>query len=117
MRIEAKWMIGAFGAVLLLGACSSRNPDSLVGMNLDANAAAMNADVSADAMAAVADAPTNAVASPADTTAVKAEAREPQRQDRPAEVDAAEPEPAAAPDEEPSIANQPEGPDDPGNAD
>jgi hypothetical protein len=36
-------------AALLLGACSSKNPDSLIGMNLDENLAIMNADENAGA--------------------------------------------------------------------
>ena len=127
MRIKVQWVVGTFGAVLLLGACGSKNPDSLVGMNLDENAAAMNAEVSADALAAVASAPANTAAPPADLsdrsggagdgTATRADAREAQRPDRPTEVNAIEPQPDTAPDEEPSIANQPENADGAGNAD
>lgn len=36
--------IAAAAAVLLLGGCSSKNPDALTGMNLDENLAMMNAD-------------------------------------------------------------------------
>jgi hypothetical protein len=41
----------AASALLLLGACSSRNPDALTGMNVDENLAMMNADENADANA------------------------------------------------------------------
>jgi hypothetical protein len=41
-------------AVLLLGACSSKNPDSLIGMNVDENLAMMDANASADANASTA---------------------------------------------------------------
>lgn len=46
--LSAGAAIAAALAVLLLGACSSKNPDSLIGMNLDENLAAMNADEVSD---------------------------------------------------------------------
>lgn len=36
-------------ALLLLGACSSRNPDTLIGMNVDENAAMMDANAAVEA--------------------------------------------------------------------
>jgi hypothetical protein len=39
-------------AVLLVSACSSKNPDSLIGMNLDENAAMMDANDMSDVNAA-----------------------------------------------------------------
>ena len=124
MRIKVQWMVGAFGAVFLLGACGSRNPDSLVGMNLDGNAATMNAEVSADALAAVANAPANTAAVPADLSdrradevAAKDAAHDAKPRSRPTEINAVEPEPTPTPDQEQSIANQLENADEAGNAD
>lgn len=44
-------VLGAFAA-LLLSACSSKNPDSLVGVNVDENLAIMDENASSNAIAA-----------------------------------------------------------------
>jgi hypothetical protein len=49
MSIPTRSTLAALFATLLLGACSSRNPDSLIGMNVDENAAMMDANASSDA--------------------------------------------------------------------
>ena len=54
MSIEAKSTLTALFAALLLSGCSSNNPDSLVGMNVDENAAMMDANASSEADAAAA---------------------------------------------------------------
>ena len=57
--------IAAAAALFSLAACSSKNPDSLVGMNLDENAAMMDSNEAVDANAVTATvAETNAGSQP-----------------------------------------------------
>jgi hypothetical protein len=74
MSIQARSSLAAVFAALLLSACSSRNPDSLIGMNVDENAATMDANANSDAEpAAVANGSEDkdASASAADTRAIQ----------------------------------------------
>jgi hypothetical protein len=46
-------LAAAVAAAFVIGGCSSRNPDSLIGMNVDENLAVMDANETSDANAAV----------------------------------------------------------------
>ncbi len=65
MRVDRRLWASALGisALLLAAGCSSKNPDALIGMNVDENLAMMNADENMDTNAAqpAAPAPTSAV--------------------------------------------------------
>src|SRR5690349_6260825 len=45
-------VLGALAATFVIAGCSSRNPDSLIGMNVDENLAVMDANETSDANAA-----------------------------------------------------------------
>jgi len=62
-RSASSWVVIGASVVLLLAGCSSKNPDALMGLNVDENLAMMNANSSSGANSMVANASTAATTS------------------------------------------------------
>jgi len=98
----------AAAAVFALGACSSKNPDALTGMNLDENAAMMDANASVDANLASTNATStneaqassasDAQSNHASEASANSAAPKPAQSSHPTEINAVRNGPASSPD-------------------